>query len=103
MYIFSVLAVTAYPFHPKAAIETLLCALFVWVVAVVTAVFAQLHRDATLSHITDTKPGELGTDFWARTLSFVALPLLSLVVAQFPQVNRLFYSFLEPALQALQR
>jgi hypothetical protein len=103
MYILLVLAMTSYPFQPKAAIDTLLIVLFGWVVAVVTMVFAQLHRDATLSHITNTTPGELGADFWVRTASFVALPLFSLVVAQFPRVNQLFASWLEPALQALQR
>ncbi len=103
MYILLVLAMTCYPFQPKATIDILLLVLFVWVVAVVTLVFAQLHRDATLSHITNTTPGELGADFWVRTGSFVALPLFSLVLSQFPQVNRLFYSWLEPALQALQR
>jgi len=37
--------------------------LFALILALVGFVFAQMHRDATLSRITDTTPGELGIDF----------------------------------------
>jgi len=64
-------------------------------------VFAQIHRDAILSRITDTQPGELGGDFWVRMTSFVSLPLVSLIASQFPSVNRAFYSWIQPAIEAL--
>jgi hypothetical protein len=38
-----------------------------------------------------------------RMASFVALPLFSLFASQFPEIGRFFYSWLEPALQALNR
>ena len=101
MYILILLAMTLYPFEPKAAIQAFLAASLVFIVAVVGLVFGQIHRDATLSHITDTKPGELGVDFWLRMASFVALPLFSLFASQFPEIGRFFYSWLEPALRAL--
>jgi antibiotic biosynthesis monooxygenase (ABM) superfamily enzyme len=77
--------------------------LLVYVIAVVTLVLAQLHRDATLSNLTNTKPGELGSDFWIRATSFIVLPLLTFLASQFPQINRLLYSWLEPALRALNK
>jgi hypothetical protein len=103
MFVLTMIGVTQYPFEPKAYIQVMLAVLFVFIVGVVGLVFAQIHRDTTLSNITDTTPGELGTDFWLRMISFTALPLFTLLASQFPSINRLFYSWLQPALQALNR
>jgi hypothetical protein len=103
MYILILLALTLYPFEPKPSTQAFLAASLVFMVVVVGTVFAQIHRDTTLSHITDTKPGELGGDFWLRMVSFIALPLFSLFASQFPEIGRFFYSWLQPALQALSR
>ncbi len=103
MFVLTMIGVTQYPFEPKAYIQVMLAVLFVFIVGVVGLVFAQIHRDTTLSNITDTTPGELGADFWLRMLSFTALPLFTLLASQFPSINRLFYSWLQPALQALNR
>jgi hypothetical protein len=103
MYILILLALTLYPFEPRPAIQIYLIVMLVFIVSVVGLVFAQIHRDATLSHITDTTPGELGADFYLRMASFVALPLFTFFASQFPEIGRTFYSWLEPALQALNR
>lgn len=101
MYILILLAMTSYPFQPRATIVSVLAVLLFYIVAVVTSVFAQVHRNATFSHITNTKPGELGVDFWLKTGSFVALPLFTFFVSQFPQINRFLYAWVEPAVRAL--
>ena len=103
MYVLTLIGITQYPFEPKATVQILLIVLLAFVVVVVGLVFSQIHRDAILSYITDTKPGELGSDFWFRMVSFTALPLFSLLASQFPSVNRFFYSWLQPAIQALNR
>jgi len=103
MYILIVLSMTVYPLEPRPAIQAFLAASLAFIVAVVGLIFAQIHRDATLSHITDTKPGDLGSDFWLRMASFIALPLFTFFASQFPDIGRFFYSWLEPALQALNR
>jgi hypothetical protein len=103
MYILVVVGINSYPFQPRAMIAALSAILLVYITSVATVVFAQMHRDNTLSHITNTKPGELGKDFWIRTTSFAALPLFTYLAAQFPQVNRFLYSWLEPAIQALHK
>jgi hypothetical protein len=103
MYVLTLVGIMQYPFEPKAAVHIILIALLVFVIAVVGLVFAQIYRDAILSYITDTKPGELGGDFWVRIISFSILPVLSLLASQFATVNRFFYAWLQPAVQALNR
>ncbi len=103
MYVFVLLAMTSYPFQPRASIVAVLAILLLTVLGVVTLVFAQAHRNAILSNLTNTKPGELGADFWVRLTSFAALPVVTFFASQFPQLNRLLSSWLEPALQALNK
>jgi hypothetical protein len=62
-----------------------------------------MHRDAILSRLTGTTPGELGADFYIKIGGFVVLPLISLLVSQFPDVNNFLFSWLQPALQTLNR
>ena len=101
MYVLTLVAISQYPFEPKGALQLLLVALLAFVVAIVGLVFAQIHRDTVLSNLTDTKPGELGIDYFVRMATFVALPLFSLLASQFPSMNRFFYSWLQPAVEAL--
>jgi hypothetical protein len=103
MYVLTLIGISQYPYEPKGVLQLLLVALLVFVISVVGLVFAQIHRDTVLSNITDTKPGELGIDFYFRMASFIALPLLSLLASQFPSVNQFFYSWLQPAFEALNR
>ena len=101
MYVFLLLSITVYPVEPKLTLRPLLILLFFFIMVMVGIIYAQMHRDATLSLLTDTKPGELGRDFWLRITAFAAVPLLSLVLAQFPDVSAFLFSWLQPAMQAL--
>jgi hypothetical protein len=101
MYVFLMLSLTSYPFEPRLAIRSFLILLLLLILAIVASVYAQVHRDPTLSRITNTKAGELGADFWLRIASFAALPTLGLLVAQFPEIGGFFFSWLQPALDAL--
>jgi hypothetical protein len=60
-----------------------------------------MHREAILSRLTSTKAGELGWDFWLKFASAAAIPVLSLLAGQFPEINQILFSWLEPALQAM--
>jgi hypothetical protein len=99
VYVLLLVALSSYPFQPQVLIRVSLLILFVFVVATVGTVYAQMHRDATLSNITNSK-GSLGTDFWMKIISFVALPGLGLVASQFPELSNLLYSWVEPAMHA---
>jgi hypothetical protein len=101
MFVLIVLSLHSYPFEPQFAIHSLMIALLIIILGFVAFVYAQMHRDATLSRITDTKPGELGIDFWLRLAGFAALPLLSLLAAQFPEISSSLFSWLQPAVNAM--
>jgi hypothetical protein len=103
LFVFLLLSFSAYPFEPRVAFHAIMALLFVISLGVVAFVFAQMHRDPTLSYITDTTPGELGSDFWLRLASFAFIPLLSLLSAQFPEINRLLFSLMQPVLQAFKQ
>jgi hypothetical protein len=101
LYVFLLLSLSVYPVEPKPILRPLLILMFFAVVATVGWVYAQMHRDSILSKLTDTTPGELGTDFYLKMASFVLLPLLSLLVSQFPDLNNFLFSWLHPAMQVL--
>jgi hypothetical protein len=60
-----------------------------------------MDRDSTLSHITNTQPGALGAHFWIRMISFVGLPAMGLIVAQFPEITDFVFSWVEPTMTAI--
>ena len=64
-------------------------------------VYAGLSRDATVSHITNTEPGALGMDFWVRIASFVGIPMMGLLAAQFPGITDFLVSWIEPSLNTV--
>ncbi len=90
-----------YPFTPRPTISLSLLLLLLLIGTVVGTVFAGLDRDSTLSHITNTQPGELGAHFWLRMISFVGVPALGLIVAQFPEITGFVFSWVEPTMSAM--
>lgn len=101
LFVLIVLSLNTYPFEPRPALQALAVLLLVAMAAAVGYVYAEMHRDGILSYLTSTKPGELGLDFWLKFISAGAIPVFSLLAAQFPSVNQFLFSWLEPALQAL--
>jgi hypothetical protein len=101
MYVFILLSMNVYPFEPHPALQTLAVVLLVLMGAIVGYVYAEMHREAVLSRLTSTQPGELGVDFWVKFGSAAAIPLLSLLATQFPEINQALFSWLTPALDAV--
>ena len=95
------LAISTYPFDPRQALSGVLVALFVLSSAVIVYVYAGMHRDATLSHVTNTIPGELGSEFWVKLFVFVSPPLLGLLTRVFPGITDFFFAWLQPGLSSL--
>jgi hypothetical protein len=54
-----------------------------------------------LSHVTNTNPGELGTDFWVKLLGFGFAPVVGLVARIFPSVSDFLFSWLQPSISSL--
>jgi len=101
IYVFIVLSMNTYPFEPHPALQTLAVVLLLVLGAAVGYVYAEMHREVILSRLTSTAPGELGLDFWIKFASAAAIPVFSLLAAQFPGINQFLFSWLEPALQAM--
>jgi len=101
LYVALVVSTSVYPFEPHPALQALAVILLIVLGATVGYVYAEMHREAVLSRLTSTNVGELGLDFWLKLASAGAIPLFSLLAAQFPQINQLLFNWLEPALKAI--
>ena len=101
LLIVSTLATSTYPFDPQRALSAVFIVLFVIVGVMIVQVYASMHRDSTLSNVTNTNPGELGTEFWFKMLGFGAAPLLGLMARIFPGITDFIFSWLQPGLSSL--
>jgi hypothetical protein len=100
MYVFILLSFSSYPFEPNSTFHLAMSFLLILITAAVAIVFAQAHKDATVSRITDRDAGKLGFDFWFRLVGVMGVPILSLLAAKFPEIGGFLFSWLEPASQA---
>lgn len=101
LFVSNCVAISAYPFDPRQALSGLLIALFVVSCVSIVFVYAGMHRDATLSRVTNTTPGELGSEFWIKLVVFVSPPLLGLLARVFPGITDFFFAWLQPGLSSL--
>jgi hypothetical protein len=101
LFVATAVAISSYPFDPRQGLSGSMLALFLVLGALITYVYAQMHKDATLSHVTNTTPGELGGDFWFKLLGFGAAPLLGLLSTVFPSISDFVFSWLQPGLQSI--
>lgn len=100
-FILSVLSMSSYPFQGRRWIGGANAAVCLALGLGVVTVFAQMDRDAVMSRITDTKANELGRTFFLRVAQYGALPLVTLLSSQFPEINRFLFSWLQPAIDAI--
>ncbi|HMI53391.1 MAG TPA: hypothetical protein VK525_17895 [Candidatus Saccharimonadales bacterium] len=101
LFLAATVAISTYPFDPRQALSIILIVLFVATGVVIVKVYAEMHRDATLSHVTNTKPGELGTEFWFKIVGFGFAPLLGLLTRVFPGIAEFIFSWIQPGLSSL--
>jgi hypothetical protein len=93
----------SYPFEPETFVKTVFFSLMAASVVAVTAILVQINRDATVSRITGTTPGEVNWDarLVLNLLVVFAVPALTLLSSYFPQVGGVVGSVVAPALKAL--
>ncbi len=101
LFIAVTLCVSSYPFDPLPVIGAVFLVLFAIVGVVMIITYAEMMKDATLSRIASTNPGELGWAFWARLIGLGAGPLLALLTTLFPSMTDFIVSFLQPGAQAI--
>jgi hypothetical protein len=100
-FVFAIIAWNSYPFQPRQLIDWCFTLLLVFLGCGFIWVFAQMHRNAILSRITDTKPNELGRDFYIRIATFGAIPVLTWFAYQFPEIGGGLFKILQPSLQVI--
>ncbi len=101
LFVAATLSASTYPFDPRPVVSGVLFVLLIAVGAVVVLVYAGMHRDATLSHVTNTNPGELGSEFWFKLIGYGIAPLLGLITTMFPELPGFLFSWLQPGLTSL--
>lgn len=101
LFISLCIAVASYPFDPRTLLSGILLLLFVAFGGAVVFVYADMHRDTTLSVITNTQPGELGSQFWFKVAAYGAAPIFGLLTQIFPEWAGYLFSWLQPGLSSL--
>jgi len=101
LFVATTLAVSSYPFDPLPVLGGIFLALFIITGTTIVVIYAVMHRDATLSYITDTSPGELGGEFWRQVFAFGIGPLIGLLTTLFPSITDFVVSWLQPSTQVI--
>ena len=101
LFLAMTMAISSYPFDPRQALTGVLVAIFLVAGFLVVMVYAEMHRDATLSQITNTKPGELGVEFWVKIVGFGSAPVIALLARVFPGFTDFVFSWLQPSISSL--
>lgn len=101
LYILLLWALTSYPWMYRHTILLLLISVFAVLAATTVQIYSGMHRDDILSRTTETVTGKLDGGFLPRVLAVLGIPLLTLVVSQFPEASNLVFSWLEPSLSKL--
>jgi hypothetical protein len=94
-------SVASYPFDPRPLLSGIVVILFAVLSVTIVVVYSQMHRDPTLSNLTGTTPGELGTDFWLKLAGFGAGPVLGLVASVFPEFTDFIFSWVQPGIASI--
>jgi len=100
-FVFAIIAWNSYPFQPHRLVDWCFTLLFVSIGAGFIWVFAQMHRNPILSRITDTTPNKLGVDFYIRIATFGAVPVLTWLAYQFPEIGGNLFRIIQPGLQVM--
>ena len=101
LFVAATFAVSSYPFDPQPVLGYIFLALFSITGAALIVIYAGMHRDATLSHMTGTTPGELGIEFWQQLVTFGVVPLIGLLTTLFPSITDFVSSWLQPGSQLI--
>ncbi len=101
LFLASTLGLSSYPFDPRQVLSTVLVILFLALGIVIVKVYAEMHRDATLSYVTNTRPGELGAEFWIKLSAFGFAPVLGLLTRIFPDLTEFIFSWIQPSASSL--
>ncbi|MFZ0592050.1 MAG: hypothetical protein WAM39_16410 [Bryobacteraceae bacterium] len=95
-------SLSCYDFQAPRLIGRFLILLFASLAYVVWRCMAGMERDVILSRLSGTEEGELNKGFYLKLIGYGALPVLSVLASQFPTISKFLFSWVQPALEALQ-
>ena len=101
LFFATTISLSVYPFDPRKVLSAILIALFIALGIAVVKVYAEMHRDATLSYVTNTKPGALDLEFWFKVLGFGIAPLVGLLTRIFPDISDFIFAWIQPSISSL--
>jgi len=101
LFVAMTIAVSSYPFDPLPKLAAVFLAVFVIIGTTMILIYASMHRDAALSYITGSEPGELGGQFWRQLITFGIGPLLGLLTTLFPSIADFVFSWVQPGSQVI--
>jgi hypothetical protein len=100
-FVLVLISLNSYPFQSQHALGWFMANLLIILGGGIAFVLALADRDHILSRINHTAPGKLGKRFWLNALSYGAVPILTVLAAQFPSIGQFLFSWVQPVLQAM--
>ncbi len=100
-FVLTLISLNSYPFQSGHVLGWFMAGLLIAMGLAVGFVLASTERDMVLSRLNGTAPGKIGKDFYMNLLSYGALPVLTVLAAQFPSVGSFLFSWVQPLLQTL--
>jgi hypothetical protein len=94
--VLAIVAWNSYPFQPRQTINWVFSFFLVFLGTGIVWVLAQMYRDPILSRITDKRPNELGWDFFIKVFSLGAVPFLTWVVYNYPEIGSTLFKLVQP-------
>lgn len=95
-FVLTIVAWNSYPFQPRQFVNWVFTILLALLGAGIIRIFAQMHRDPILSRLTDSKPNELGFDFYFRIITYGAIPVFTWLAYQFPDISSTLFRLIHP-------
>jgi len=94
---------SSYPYPPQSLLRLILLVVLGGTVGTLVFVLVQMNRDEVLSRIDRTEPGRVtwNFSFVMNLLTFGALPLLTLLSSEFPELRKFLFAWAEPILKML--
>jgi hypothetical protein len=94
-------AISFYPFVPRTEITVWMILNLVLIGFAVAYVYAGMDRDEVMSYIANTKPGQLGLEFWLKLATFLIGPVIGILTTQFPSIADSVLGWLQPGMDAI--
>jgi hypothetical protein len=100
-FVLAILAWNSYPFQPREWVDAIFTTLLAALGGGIIWVMVQMHRNPILNRITETAANKLGLEFYIRIAAFGAVPLLTWLAYQFPELGGTLFRIIKPGLDVM--